>query len=103
MKTLPRRCIASNYRRQILKLDVRNGQRAMVEQVSPEGISVLLDDGQMIQINVKEYNHLDHGWAMKKGWSYNAAKDTMLEPLPLKQQQEIKTEMDQRVHGGRRL
>ena len=40
---------------------------------------------------------------MKKGWSYNAAKDTTLEHVPLEQQQEIKTEMDQRAQRGRHL
>ncbi|MFH0754431.1 MAG: MobF family relaxase [Candidatus Omnitrophota bacterium] len=155
------------FTRNDYKLDVRNGQRAMVEQVTPDGVSVVFDDGQKKQINVKEYNHLEHGWAttthkaqgatvdraivygfsnesmasaqatyvqisraredtklyivagergieregssleidaqerkevlddMKKGWSYNAAKDTTLEHVPLRQQQEIKNELKQ--------
>jgi conjugative relaxase-like TrwC/TraI family protein len=163
------------FTRNDYKLDVRNGQRAMVEQVTPEGISVVLDDGQKKQINVKEYNHLEHGWAttthkaqgatvdramvygfsnesmasaqatyvqisrareetkifivagergleregasikmdaqerkealdeMKKGWSYNAAKDTTLEHVQLQPQKEIKTEMEQRSQRGRHL
>jgi ATP-dependent exoDNAse (exonuclease V) alpha subunit len=46
-------------------LDVRNGQRAMVNQVSKDGsvIDVILDNGQKKEINVQKYNHLEYGWA----------------------------------------
>lgn len=45
-------------------LDVRNGQRAMVNKVSFSGIiDIVLDNGEKKQINVKEYSHLDYGWA----------------------------------------
>jgi len=153
------------------KLDVRNGQRAMVSQVNEAGsvIDVVLDNGQKKEINVKKYNHLEYGWAstthkaqgatvdraivygfvnesmasqqatyvqisrareetklhivagergveregmshkidaqqrneaieqMKKSWSYNAAKDTTLEHIPLKQEKEIKQELQHKL------
>ena len=45
-------------------LDVRNGQRAMIEQVTPKGIlDVVLDSGESKKINVHEYNHIEYGWA----------------------------------------
>ena len=149
-------------------LDVRNGQRAMVNQVSKDGsvIDVTLDNGKTKEINIQKYNHLEYGWAttthkaqgvtvertmvygfanesmasqqatyvqisrareetklyivagergveregmlvkmdashreetlkqMKKSWSYNAAKDTTLEHIPLEQKREIKEELE---------
>lgn len=46
-------------------LDVRNGQRGMIEQVhkADNTIDVKLDNGERKKINVQEYNHLEHGWA----------------------------------------
>jgi ATP-dependent exoDNAse (exonuclease V) alpha subunit len=46
-------------------LDVRNGQRGMIERVhKSEGtLDVILDNGDTRQVNVQEYNHLDYGWA----------------------------------------
>ena len=45
-------------------LDVRNGQRAMVDQVTPKGIiDIVLDNGESKKINVHKYNHMEYGWA----------------------------------------
>jgi len=45
-------------------LDVRNGQRGIVENITSKGvINAVLDNGQMKEINVKKYNHLEYGWA----------------------------------------
>ncbi len=53
------------FTRNDYKLDVRNGQRAMVEQVSlPTGIiDAVLDNGDKKKIDVQKYNHLEYGWA----------------------------------------
>ena len=155
-------------------LDVRNGQRAMVSQVTPSGeIDVVLDNGEIKKINLEEYKHMEYGWAstthkaqgatvdraivygfanesmassqatyvqisrareetrlyivagergveregmtlkmdegqkvesleqMKKSWSYNAAKDTTLEHIPLKQEKEIKQEIQKNLEMER--
>ena len=143
-------------------LDVRNGQRAIVNQASDDIIKVVLDNGQAKEINVDKYKHLEYGWAstthkaqgatvergyvygftiepmasqqatyvqisrareetklfvvagergverkldthkiegeqrvealkqMNQSWSHNAAKDTTLEHIPLKQEIEIR-------------
>ncbi len=45
-------------------LDVRNGQRGMVEQIHKDNtIDVTLDNGEKREVNLQEYNHLDYGWA----------------------------------------
>ena len=45
-------------------LDVRNGQRGMIEQIHKDNtIDVTLDNGEKREINLQEYNHLDYGWA----------------------------------------
>ncbi len=147
-------------------LQVRNGQRATVDNVDPFGIiEVRLDGGEVRTVNLKEYPHVDYGWAstthkaqgatventsvygfsgesmasqqstyvqisrarqetkffivagergveregeiqlnkkhrqealneMKESWSHNAAKDTTLEHTRLKQQKEIKREIE---------
>ncbi len=53
------------FTRNDYNLDVRNGQRGMVNQVSIKGdvIDVVLDNGQTKEINVQRYNHLEYGWA----------------------------------------
>jgi len=156
------------------KLDVRNGQRATVENADPFGlVDVRLDGGEHRRINVAAYNHIEYGWAstthkaqgmtveramvygfanesiasqqstyvqisrakaetklhivagergvereglsvkmepqqrtealeqMKKSWSYDAAKDTTLEYVQVKQQREIKQELDHHLERGR--
>jgi ATP-dependent exoDNAse (exonuclease V) alpha subunit len=45
-------------------LEVRNGQKATVDYVTPSGIiGVAYDDGDRQKIDVHEYNHIDYGWA----------------------------------------
>ena len=46
-------------------LDVRNGQRGMIEGVHKQAgtLDVILDNGETRKVNVQEYNHLDYGWA----------------------------------------
>ncbi len=53
------------FTRNDYNLDVRNGQRAMVDQVNAAGgvIDVALDSGDKKQIDIVKYNHLEHGWA----------------------------------------
>lgn len=52
------------FNRNDYDLEVRNGQRAMVNKVSSLGIiDVAFDNGEKKQINVKKYSHLDYGWA----------------------------------------
>jgi len=158
------------FTRNDYNLDVRNGQRAMVSQVSPHGvINAVLDNGESRSIDIQKYKHMEYGWAatthkaqgatverafvygfanesmasqqatyvqisrareetklhivtgergveregmslkkyaqhrgealeqMKKSWSYNAAKDTTLEYKPLKQEVEIKQELQKKL------
>jgi ATP-dependent exoDNAse (exonuclease V) alpha subunit len=45
-------------------LDVRNGQRGIVENITSKGIiNAVLDNGQKKEINVQKYNHIEYGWA----------------------------------------
>ena len=45
-------------------LDVRNGQRGMIERVHKDNtVDVTLDNGEKREVNLQEYNHLDYGWA----------------------------------------
>ena len=44
-------------------LGVKNGSLGTVEQVSPERLAVRLDDGRQVAFDVKDYAHLDHGYA----------------------------------------
>jgi conjugative relaxase-like TrwC/TraI family protein len=52
------------FTRNDYNLDVRNGQRGIVENITSKGvINAVLDNGQTKEINVKKYNHLEYGWA----------------------------------------
>jgi conjugative relaxase-like TrwC/TraI family protein len=46
-------------------LDVRNGQRGSVNHidVSKGALDISLDNGEHKKVSVKEYSHLDYGWA----------------------------------------
>ncbi|BAV65669.1 conjugal transfer relaxase TraA [Sphingobium cloacae] len=44
-------------------LEVKNGTLGTVEQVSPEHIAVRTDDGRSIAFDLKDYAHVDHGYA----------------------------------------
>jgi conjugative relaxase-like TrwC/TraI family protein len=52
------------FTRNDYNLDVRNGQRGIVENITSKGIiNAVLDDGQTKEINVQKYNHIEYGWA----------------------------------------
>jgi len=45
-------------------LDVRNGQRAIVEDVRPSGVvNIVFDNGDSQKVTIHEYNHIEYGWA----------------------------------------
>ncbi|MEQ8694555.1 MAG: Ti-type conjugative transfer relaxase TraA [Gammaproteobacteria bacterium] len=44
-------------------LGVKNGTLGQIEQVSPQSMSVRLDDGRNVAFDLKNYTHLDHGYA----------------------------------------
>ena len=44
-------------------LGVKNGTLGQVEQVSPERMAVKLDDGRKLAFDLKDYAHVDHGYA----------------------------------------
>ena len=44
-------------------LGVKNGSLGTVEQVSPERMAVRLDDGRQVGFDLKDYAHVDHGYA----------------------------------------
>ena len=44
-------------------LGVKNGTLGSIEQVSPAGMAVRLDDGRQVAFNTKDYAHVDHGYA----------------------------------------
>lgn len=44
-------------------LGVKNGTLGTVDTISTQSMSVLSDDGRSIRFNLKDYNHLDHGYA----------------------------------------
>ncbi len=44
-------------------LGVKNGTLGSIEQVSPEGMAVRLDDGRRVAFDTKDYPHIDHGYA----------------------------------------
>lgn len=44
-------------------LGVKNGTLGQVEAVSPERMAVRLDDGRRLAFDIKDYAHVDHGYA----------------------------------------
>ena len=44
-------------------LGVKNGSLGVVESVTPARMAVLLDDGRSVGFDLKDYNHVDHGYA----------------------------------------
>jgi Ti-type conjugative transfer relaxase TraA len=44
-------------------LGVKNGTLGTVDAVSAQSMSVLADDGRSVRFDLKDYNHLDHGYA----------------------------------------
>ncbi len=45
------------------ELGVKNGSLGTIEQVSPQRIDVMLDDGRSVQFDTKDHVHVDHGYA----------------------------------------
>jgi len=45
-------------------LGVKNGSLGMVESITPARMAVLLDDGRSVGFDLKDYNHIDHGYAV---------------------------------------
>ena len=52
-------------RNEYKNLDVRNGQRGIVEDVDEKrhSVTIKLDNGEQKEINIEKYNHLEYGWA----------------------------------------
>ena len=44
-------------------LGVKNGTLGKVERVSPDSMAVRLDDGRQVVFDLKDYAHVDHGYA----------------------------------------
>ncbi len=44
-------------------LGVKNGTLGVLEQASPERLAVRLNDGRQVAFDLKDYAHLDHGYA----------------------------------------
>ncbi|BAB48437.1 Ti-type conjugative transfer relaxase TraA [Mesorhizobium japonicum] len=44
-------------------LGVRNGTLGMIEQVSTQSMTVRTDDGRLVRFDLKDYSHIDHGYA----------------------------------------
>ncbi len=44
-------------------MGVKNGTLATIERVSPEIMAVRLDDGRSVAFDLKDYTHVDHGYA----------------------------------------
>lgn len=44
-------------------LGVKNGTLGTVEKLSPERLAVRLDDGRRVAFDLKDYAHIDHGYA----------------------------------------
>ena len=44
-------------------LGVKNGTLGTIERVGPEGMGVKLDDGRTVAFDLKDYAHVDHGYA----------------------------------------
>lgn len=45
-------------------LDVRNGERGEVLSTSKDGVTVRLEDGRKVEVDIKKYGALDYGYAM---------------------------------------
>lgn len=45
------------------ELGVKNGTLGIVEQVSPQRMAVRTDDGRSVAFDIKNYAHVDHGYA----------------------------------------
>ncbi|WP_068083780.1 Ti-type conjugative transfer relaxase TraA [Novosphingobium rosa] len=61
------RCFATGDRIMFLKnersLEVKNGTLATIEAVSQTGMTARLDDGRSVSFDLKDYAHVDHGYA----------------------------------------
>ncbi|ARR57586.1 Ti-type conjugative transfer relaxase TraA (plasmid) [Rhizorhabdus wittichii DC-6] len=44
-------------------LGVKNGTLGQIERVSPDSMAVRLDDGRSVAFDLKDYAHVDHGYA----------------------------------------
>ena len=44
-------------------LGVKNGTLGIIEQVSTQSMTVQTDDGRSVRFDLKDYNHIDHGYA----------------------------------------
>ncbi|MEO9623190.1 MAG: Ti-type conjugative transfer relaxase TraA [Qipengyuania citrea] len=44
-------------------MDVKNGSLATIEQINPERMAARLDDGRHVAFDLKDYAHIDHGYA----------------------------------------
>jgi hypothetical protein len=44
-------------------LGVKNGTLGTIEQVSPQSMAVRTDDGRSVAFDLKDYAHIDHGYA----------------------------------------
>ena len=44
-------------------LGVKNGTLGQIERVSPDSMAVKLDDGRSVAFDLKDYAHVDHGYA----------------------------------------
>jgi Ti-type conjugative transfer relaxase TraA len=44
-------------------MGVKNGTLGQIEQVSPDRMAVRLDDGRAVAFDLKDYAHVDHGYA----------------------------------------
>jgi len=44
-------------------LGVKNGSLGVVQSITPASMTVLLDDGRSVGFDLKDYNHVDHGYA----------------------------------------
>jgi Ti-type conjugative transfer relaxase TraA len=45
------------------EMGVKNGTLGTLEQVSPERMGIRLDDGRQVAFDLKDYAHVDHGYA----------------------------------------
>ncbi|RVC60616.1 Ti-type conjugative transfer relaxase TraA [Mesorhizobium sp.] len=44
-------------------LGVKNGTLGVIEEVSVQGMTVQIDDGRSVRFDLKDYAHIDHGYA----------------------------------------